>query len=77
MTGHSSQDVFDGYYEILNKDVHGINRKIYQITTTEELKVNSNSEKTKVEEELLKLKSLFDKGLIPEKLYFEKVSKLI
>lgn len=77
MTGHSSQDVFDGYYEILNKDVHGINRKIYQITTTEELKVNSNSEKTKVEEELLKLKSLFDKGLIPEKLYLEKVSNLI
>lgn len=74
MTGHRSQKVFDGYYEILEKDIEGFNRNIYKKTTPEKQKNNSNYS---LEEELKKLKTLYDKGLIPKDIYDIKVSDLL
>jgi len=74
MTGHRSQKVFDGYYEILEKDIEGLNRNIYKKTTPEkQMKISKES----LENELEKLKNLHDKGLIPETVYYEEVRKLI
>jgi len=74
MTGHRSQKVFDGYYEILEKDIEGLNRNIYKKTSPEKQKSNSENS---LEGELKKLKILYDKGFIPESIYNQKVSELL
>ncbi len=75
MTGHRSQKVFDGYYEILEKDIEGLNRNIYKKTIPE--KQNNNNNMNSLESQLEKLKTLYDKGLIPKDIYDKKVSDLL
>ena len=74
MTGHRSQKVFDGYYEILEKDIEGLNRNIYKKTSSEKQKSNGENS---LEVELKKLKTLYDKGFILKDMYDKKVSDLL
>jgi len=77
MTGHRSQKVFDGYYEILDKDIEGINRNIFKETTSNTITDKKNDEKdTSIESKLKNLKNYFEQGLIPEDVYKKKVSDL-
>ena len=79
ITGHRSQKVFDGYYDILEKDIEGVNRNLYKSNSLLEtsLKKDNTTDSSQKEVDLKKLKSLYDKGLLPEIVYHEEVRKLI
>lgn len=88
MTGHNSQKVFDGYYNVLDKDILSLvevkNEELYsQILKEDYNEQEKVTESTKsiyseeVENELKRLKEFYDKGNLPEVLYHKKVSKIL
>ena len=88
MTGHNSQKVFDGYYNVLDKDILSLvevkNEELYsQILKEDYNEQEKVTESTKsiyseeVENELKRLKEFYDKGNLPEILYHKKVSKIL
>ena len=77
MTGHKSQKVFDGYYNILKGDRMKNNDKIFSTELKEVTSDNSSGISKHQEEQLTKYKSLFDSGLLPKEVYLEEVRKVI
>ena len=78
MSGHTSDKVFQSYFSTLDEERDDGMKKMFQF------RVSNQKEKSVVpqvtsnlENELRKLKDLYDKNLIPEKVYQEKVSLLI
>lgn len=77
MTGHKSQKVFDGYYNILKGDRMKNNDKIFSTNLKDDKSENSLGITKHQEERLKKEKSLFDIGLIPKEVYLERVRKIM
>ena len=86
MTGHKSRKVFDGYYEILDKEKRDINDDLfmdYLEPKTSTPQKNKPSQKTSTpfskekEDEIEKLKYSLDKGWITQEKYDELFQKLI
>ena len=77
MTGHKSQKVFDGYYNILKGDRMKNNDKIFSTELKEVTSDNSSGISKHQEEQLTKYKSLFDSGLLPKEVYLEEVRKIM
>ncbi len=82
MSGHTTEKVFRKYFSTTTKELDMEGKKMFSFELNH---VNINkpepSEEVRtersIEEELIRLKSFYEKGLIPEKVYEEKVSKLI
>ncbi len=77
MTGHKSQKVFDGYYNILKGDRMKNNDKIFSTNLKDDKSEESSGISKHQEEQLTKYKSLFDSGLLPKEVYLEEVRKII
>ena len=78
MTGHKSQKVFDGYYNILKGDRMKNNDKIFSTDLKEDNnKIKSNGISNHQEEQLIKYKSLYDSGILPKEIYLEEVRKIM
>ena len=77
MTGHKSQKVFDGYYNILKGDRMKNNDKIFSTNLKDDKSEESSGISKHQEEQLTKYKSLFDSGLLPKEVYLEEVRKVI
>ena len=84
MTGHKSQKVFDGYYSVLDKDIMSVNDELYSQSLKENYtsskpkdKPSKNIDEPELEGKLKVLLVMFEKGLLPQKLYEKKVSELI
>ena len=77
MTGHKSQKVFDGYYNILKGDRMKNNDKIFSTNLKDDKSENSSGITKHQEEQLKKEKSLYDTGLLPKELYLERVRKIM
>ena len=77
MTGHKSQKVFDGYYNILKGDRMKNNDKIFSTNLKDDKSEKSSIISKHQEEQLIKYKSLFDSGLIPKEVYLEDVRKIL
>lgn len=75
MTGHRSQKVFDGYYDILESDIEGINRNIYK--KLPEINTDESQTNLSLKDKLKELKDLLEEGLIPKEIYTKKVSELM
>jgi len=77
MTGHKSQKVFDGYYNILKGDRMKNNDKLFSLN----LNVSEQKPKKGIsvfqEEELKKYKSLYDTGLMDKEVYKEEVRRIM
>ena len=78
LSGHNSQKVFDRYYDVLKEDRMENNDKVFNFNLIEtptrgkEKVVNEN-----IKDELVKLKNLFDDGLLPLEIYMSKVNQLM
>ena len=77
MTGHKSQKVFDGYYNILKGDRMKNNDKIFSTNLKDDESENSSGITKHQEERLKKEKSLFDTGLLPKEVYLERVREIM
>ena len=77
MTGHKSQKVFDGYYEILKGDRMKNNDKIFSTNLVETKKKNESGITPRQEEELKKYKSLFDLGVLNWEMYMDEVKRIM
>jgi len=77
MTGHKSQKVFDGYYNILKGDRMKNNDKIFSTNLKDDKSEESSGISKHQEEQLTKYKSLFDSGLLPKEVYLEEVRKVM
>ncbi|NQV93453.1 tyrosine-type recombinase/integrase [Candidatus Kaiserbacteria bacterium] len=77
MTGHKSQKVFDGYYNILKGDRMKNNDKLFSINLNEPKKKPKEGISVFQEEELKKYKSLYDTGLIDKEFYREEVRRIL
>jgi hypothetical protein len=77
MTGHKSQKVFDGYYNILKGDRMKNNDKLFSINLNEPEKKPKEGISVFQEEELKKYKSLYDTGLIDKEFYREEVRRIL
>ena len=84
MTGHTTQKVFDGYYSVLDKDIMSLNDDLYSQNLNEDYNTPNTTKKTsksnfepELEEQLKRLFEFYDKGILPSKLYEEKVRQLI
>ena len=83
MTGHNTQKVFDGYYSVLDKDIMSVNDDLYSQTLKEDYNIKEKDSKPKnklstdVENELKRLQEFYEKGILPQKIYEEKVSQII
>jgi len=78
MTGHKSQKVFDGYYNILKGDRMKNNDKIFSTELKEDNEPQrSSGVSTHQMEQLTKYKSLFDSGLLPKEIYLDEVKKVM
>jgi integrase len=88
MTGHTSLKVFYGYYDIKPSDLWKNNNEMYfgfnlsdevskkKSYPTVKKEVSSNDGKS-LEEKLKELKSYYEKGLLPELAYNDKVKELM
>ncbi|KJF42852.1 tyrosine-type recombinase/integrase [Draconibacterium sediminis] len=86
MTGHSSQKVFDGYYNVLDKDIMKVNDDLFSDNLKKKYNNKENKpKKTKevnitspeTEEQLKTLQQLNEKGVLPDEIYTEKVRQLM
>jgi integrase len=82
LSGHTTEKVFKRYFDTLPREIDEEGRKLFSFDL--EKVTNSKDEvkpipknKKSVEDELIRLKSLFDKGLIPDNIYNQKVSELL
>jgi len=86
MTGHRSQKVFDGYYNVLDKDIMKVNDDLFSETLKDDYNKNGNESTTskdvnisspEVEEQLKTLLRLKEQGILPDEIYNDKVRQLI
>jgi integrase len=78
MSGHTTEKVFRKYFSTTTKELDEEGKKMFSMNLKEpEIQTNEKFESEYLENELRKLKGLFEKGLIPESIYLERVSKLI
>ncbi len=78
MSGHTTEKVFRKYFSTTTKELDKEGQKMFSMDLNEtEIQTNEKFETSNLESELKKLKVLFEKGLIPESIYLERVSKLI
>lgn len=77
MTGHTSQKVFDGYYQILKGDRMKNNDKMFSTDLEETNQKTKSGVSKNQEEQLKKYKSLFDTGLIPKDVYNDEVRRIL
>lgn len=78
MSGHTSDKVFQSYFSTLDEERDEGMKKMFQFRVSESKGELDNTHiQQDVEGELKTLKDLYDKSLIPEKVYLEKVSSLI
>ena len=85
MTGHRSQRVFDGYYNVLDKDILTVNDKLFQPQYKEEKNPKNHGEKPQqvkkitpeIEEQLKTLFRMKEIGTLPEDIWRERVKELI
>ena len=78
MSGHTTERVFRKYFSTTKKELDKEGQKMFSMDLNEtEIQTNEKFETSNLESELKKLKVLFDKGLIPESIYLERVSKLV
>jgi len=76
MTGHKSQKVFDGYYEILKGDRMKNNSKVFSTTLIDDEKKDENGFTSHQKEQLKKCKSLYDIGTYDREMYMEEVRRI-
>ena len=78
MSGHTSDKVFQSYFSTLDEERDEGMKKMFQFRVAESKGELENTHiQQDVEGELKTLKDLYDKSLIPEKVYLKKVSSLI
>jgi integrase len=79
MSGHTTEKVFRKYFSTTTKELDEGGKKMFSFNLKENTNedVNHKEEINSIEEKLLNLKNLYEKGLIPEKIYHERVSELI
>lgn len=78
MSGHTTERVFRRYFSTTKKELDKEGQKMFSMNLNEsKVQTNQKIENITLESELKKLKDLLEKGLIPEKIYIEKVSKLV
>jgi integrase len=75
MSGHTSEKVFRNYFSTTKSelDYHGSKLFSYQLSD----KIESSLDNSSIESDLLKLKSLYDKGLIPKSFYDDKIEEYL
>ena len=81
MSGHTTEKVFRKYFSTTTKELGEEGKKMFTydlIEKTEGVKQSGKSDNIdSLEEELKRLKSLFEKGLIPKDIYDKKVTGLL
>jgi len=77
MTGHTSQKVFDGYYQILKGDRMKNNDKVFSTNLVEEEPKNEKGISQHQDEQLKKYKSLYDTGIIDREMYMEEIRRIM
>lgn len=74
MSGHTTEKVFKKYFSTTTKELDEEGKKMFSMNLKEpETQTNEFFESKDLESELRKLKRLFEKGLIPEEIYFKKI----
>ena len=76
MSGHSTERVYHQYFSTTSSELDEEGRKLFSTELNQKENENYNNEGS-LENQLLELKSLFEKGLIPDDIYLKKVSELI
>lgn len=83
MTGHTTYKVFDGYYEVIDKDILEVNDDLYSQNLKEDYNPSKKVSKPKqtstsgVENELKVLHEFYEKGILPKNIYEKKVEKIL
>ena len=77
MTGHTTQKVFDGYYNVLDKDIMKVNDGLFNQELDRKKEKKSKSITSETEEQLKTLLRLKEMGTLPEDIWKEKVKQLI
>jgi len=78
MSGHTTERVFRKYFSTTKKELDKEGQKMFSMDLNETgIQTKEKFETSNLESELKKLKILFEKGLIPESIYLERVSKLV
>ena len=76
MSGHSTERVYHQYFSTTSSELDEEGRKLFSLELNQKEYEKSNNQGS-LENQLLELKSLFEKGLIPDDIYLKKVSELI
>ena len=79
MTGHTTQKVFDGYYNVLDKDIMKVNDGLFN-QELDQKKGHQPQQKaitSEIEQQLKTLLRLKETGTLPEDIWKEKVKQLI
>lgn len=77
MSGHSTEKVFRRYFSTTNDELDEEGSKLFSLELKSEEAEKSNETKPDLESELKRLKDLFDKGLLPESVYLQKINELV
>jgi len=84
LSGHTTEKVFKRYFDTLQRELDEEGRKLFsfdldvpQGKNTVKKSKSIKQEEVSLEEELTELKNLYDRGLIPESIYNQKVSDLL
>lgn len=78
MSGHTTERVFRKYFSTTKKELDKEGQKMFSMDLNEnEIQTKEKFETSNLENELKKLKVLYEKGLVPESIYLKRVSKLI
>ena len=76
MSGHSTERVYHQYFSTTSSELDEEGRKLFSLELNQKKDEKFNNQDS-LENRLLELKSLFEKGLIPEDIYLKKVSRLV
>ena len=76
MSGHSTERVYHQYFSTTSSELDKEGRKLFSLELYQKENKKSHDQGS-LENQLLELKSLFEKGLIPEDIYLKKVSRLV
>jgi hypothetical protein len=78
MSGHSTEQVFRKYFSTTTKELDSEGNKMFSLILVDKTPKNKKETNDQsVENKLIELKKLYEKGLIPESIYLERVKTLI
>lgn len=78
MSGHTTEKVFRKYFSTTTKELDSEGQKMFTMNLNEnKTQTNDVPKGSDLEQDLKKLKDLFEKGLIPESVYIKSISKLV